>query len=77
MSDKESLKKIPDVPGLVSYRKDSKRLYVNQGSKWESLSTETEVSFTYEMIKDKNRSDLILIKVFVQHATSSNNVRLV
>ncbi|CAB3991977.1 Hypothetical predicted protein, partial [Paramuricea clavata] len=42
VSDKESFDKIPDVPGLLSYRKDDKQLYVNQGSEWQALSTEQE-----------------------------------
>ena len=44
VSDEESFKKIPDVPGLVSYRVDNKKLYVNQGTKWQALSSEQEVS---------------------------------
>jgi hypothetical protein len=44
VSDKESFDKIPDVPGLLSYRKDDKQLYFNQGSNWEALGTEQEVS---------------------------------
>ena len=44
MSDKESFEKIPYVSGLVSYRTDTKKLYVNEGTKWEALSSEQEVS---------------------------------
>ena len=44
VSDDESFKKIPDVLGLVSYRVDNKKLYVNQGTKWQALSSEPEVS---------------------------------
>ncbi len=32
------------MKGLLSYREDNKRLYVNEGSRWNALSTETEVS---------------------------------
>ena len=42
--DQKSFEKIPDVPGLLSYRTDDKQLYVNQGSKWQALSTAQEVS---------------------------------
>jgi hypothetical protein len=42
--DQKSFERIPDVPGLLSYRTDDKQLYVNQGSKWQALSTEQEVS---------------------------------
>ena len=44
MSDKESFEEIPNVRGLVSYRTDNKKLYVNQGTKWQALSSEQEVS---------------------------------
>ena len=49
MSDKKSLEKIPNVPGLLSYRKDDKQLYVNQGSKWQALSKEKEVSEFFQV----------------------------
>ena len=42
-SDKKSLEMIPNVPGLLAYRADKKRLYVNEGSKWKALSNEQEV----------------------------------
>ena len=45
VSDKKSLEKVPNVPGLLSYRTDNKQLYVNQGSKWQELSNESEVSY--------------------------------
>ena len=32
------------MKGLLSYREDNKRLYVNEGSRWNALSAETEVS---------------------------------
>jgi hypothetical protein len=51
VSDKESFEKIPDVPGLLSYRKDDKQLYVNQGSNWQALSTEKEVSLNEEIAR--------------------------
>jgi hypothetical protein len=56
VSDKESFEKIPDVPGLLSYRKDDKQLYVNQGSKWEALSTEQEVSLKLRLHTTINRA---------------------
>ncbi|XP_028393240.1 uncharacterized protein LOC114517654 [Dendronephthya gigantea] len=58
VSDKESLKKIPDVPGLVSYRKDDKQLYFNQGSNWQALSTEKEFQgLKKQMERMKNMID--------------------
>ena len=42
-SDKKSLEMIPNVPGLLAYRADKKRLYVNEGSKWKALNDEQEV----------------------------------
>ena len=44
MPDQKSFERIPDVSDLLSYRTDDKQLYVNQGSKWQALSTEQEVS---------------------------------
>ncbi len=43
VSDKDNFEKIPDVPGLLSYRADNQQLYVNQGSKWQALGKEKEV----------------------------------
>ena len=37
---------IPNVPGLLAYRKYNKHVYVNEGSKWQALGNEEEVSFT-------------------------------
>ncbi|CAB4011397.1 Hypothetical predicted protein [Paramuricea clavata] len=53
VSDKESFDKIPDVPGLLSYRKDDKQLYVNQGSKWQALSTEQELQQLKKQIQSQ------------------------
>ena len=43
VADRKSFKKIPNVPGLLSYRADKKQLYVNNGSKWQPLNNEEEV----------------------------------
>ena len=43
VSDKNTLKNIPAVPGLLSYSQDNKQLYVNNGKQWDALSSETEV----------------------------------
>ncbi|CAB4004689.1 Hypothetical predicted protein [Paramuricea clavata] len=52
VSDKEIFEKIPNVPGLLSYRSDNKQLYVNQGSKWQALGNEKEVQeLKYEQNK--------------------------
>ncbi|CAB4023147.1 Hypothetical predicted protein, partial [Paramuricea clavata] len=55
VSDKESFDKIPDVPGLLSYRKDDKQLYINQGSKWQALSTEQEFEQTKKQIQSQEK----------------------
>ena len=44
VSDKESFEKIPQIPGLLTYREDNKQLYVNKGPGWEALSSEKDVS---------------------------------
>ena len=43
MANKKSLEQIPEVPGLLSYRKDNGELYVNQGSQWQALNNKKEV----------------------------------
>ena len=43
VSDKESFEKIPNVPGLISYREDNQQLYVSQGSQWKALGSEEKV----------------------------------
>jgi hypothetical protein len=49
VSNKESFEKIPNVPGLLSYRADNKHLYVNEGSEWQALSTKEEVSYKIDI----------------------------
>ena len=31
------------MPGLLSYREDNKKLYVNKGNKWDAIGSEKEV----------------------------------
>ena len=45
VADRKAFKKIPNVPGLLSYRADKKQLYVNNGSNWQSLDNEEEVGW--------------------------------
>ena len=58
VSDEESFNRIPDVPGLVSYRSDNKKLYVSQGTKWQALCSEQEVSMycMYDYIEIRCRT---------------------
>ena len=35
------------MPGLLSYREDNKKLYVNEGNKWDAIASEKEVSKSY------------------------------
>ncbi|XP_028402956.1 uncharacterized protein LOC114525736 [Dendronephthya gigantea] len=56
VSDKKSLEKTPNVPGLLSYRKDDKQIYVNQGSKWQALSKKKEVIQLNKALKFETRS---------------------
>jgi hypothetical protein len=32
------------VPGLLSYREDNEKLYVNKGDEWDAIGSEKEVS---------------------------------
>ena len=43
VADKKGMGKLPEVRGLVSYRKDNEKLYVNNGRNWTALSSEQEV----------------------------------
>lgn len=45
MFDKESFEAAPNVPGFLSYRADTEKLYVNNGSEWKSLVNEEEVVY--------------------------------
>ncbi|XP_028393393.1 uncharacterized protein LOC114517773 isoform X1 [Dendronephthya gigantea] len=51
VADKKGFKKIPNVPGLLSYRKDNQQLYVNNGSKWQPLDNEGEVRQLQQEVK--------------------------
>jgi hypothetical protein len=44
VKNKESFKNLPPVPGLLLYREDNEKLYVNKGNKWDEISSEKEVS---------------------------------
>ena len=43
VADRKAFKKIPNVPGLLSYRADNQQLYVSNESEWQSLAYEDEV----------------------------------
>ena len=44
MENKESFDNLPPVPGMLSYREDNKKLYVNKGNKWDAIGSEKEVT---------------------------------
>ena len=33
------------MPGLLSYREDNEKLYVNNGNRWDEIGSEKEVAF--------------------------------
>ncbi|XP_028392647.1 uncharacterized protein LOC114517187 [Dendronephthya gigantea] len=37
VNDRESLKNLPAIPGLISFRKDNKKLYVNKENEWSEI----------------------------------------
>ena len=62
MKDEESFVKIPSVPGLLTYREDDKKLYVNKGPQWEALSSEKTVLDLVSGVRrssEKTISDLV------------------
>ena len=48
--DKKGFKKLPSVPGLLSYRKDNDVLYINNGSQWDGLSKKKEVCILFYIV---------------------------
>ena len=53
VKNKAGLQKVPPVSGLLTYRKDNEELYVNNGSQWNALSNEKEVSiFLFRTFSD-------------------------
>lgn len=43
----DDLKDLPSIQGLLSYSKDVDKLYLSNGSKWDAISTETEVDIYF------------------------------
>ena len=41
--DSEIAKKVPSVPGLITYRKDNKELYVRSNKTWKVIAMEKKV----------------------------------
>ena len=41
--DNAAAKKVPEIPGLLEYRKDQKKLYVRANKTWNLLTQEKEV----------------------------------
>ena len=41
--DSEIAKKVPSVPGLITYRKDNKELYVRSNKTWKVIALEKKV----------------------------------
>ena len=45
VANNRSMKKLPKVEGLLSYRSDDRKLYLNENSNWEALATQKDVSY--------------------------------
>ena len=43
MKDQESFDKLPPVPGVLSFREDNDKLYVNGRNGWEAVVNKNEV----------------------------------
>ena len=43
--EQTSFENLPPVLGMLSYREDNKKLYVNKGNEWDAIGSEKEVSF--------------------------------
>jgi hypothetical protein len=43
VKNKESFNNLPPVPGMLSYREDNEKLYVNKGNEWDEIGSEKEV----------------------------------
>ncbi|XP_028393389.1 uncharacterized protein LOC114517771 [Dendronephthya gigantea] len=53
VADEDSLEKILNVPGLLSYREDNQQLYVNNGSEWQSLAYEDEIRKLQQEVRNQ------------------------
>ena len=47
VKNKESFDNLPLVPGLLSYREDNEKLYVNNGNRWDEIGSEKEVHVAF------------------------------
>ena len=45
VKNKQSFENLPPVLGMLSYREDNKKLYVNKGNEWDAIGSEKEVNF--------------------------------
>ncbi len=44
--DSAAAQKVPAVPGLLEYRKDTKKLYVRSNETWNAIGEENKVTLT-------------------------------
>ena len=51
VKNKQSLENLPPMSGMLSYREDNKKLYVNTGNEWDVIGSEKEVSFDVCLFK--------------------------
>ena len=51
VKNKEGFNKLPPLPGMLSYREDNEKLYVNKGDKWDEIGSEKEVSCTAGLVE--------------------------
>ncbi|XP_028392894.1 uncharacterized protein LOC114517393 [Dendronephthya gigantea] len=59
VKDKKSLHNLPPIPGLISFREDNDKLYVNRGERWDEIGSEktvenlkTKISLQNEQIQN-------------------------
>ncbi|XP_028392188.1 uncharacterized protein LOC114516806 [Dendronephthya gigantea] len=50
VENKESFDNLPSVPGMISYREDNEKLYVNKGNKWSAIGSENELNSKFGII---------------------------
>ena len=72
VSKREHLNRIPSVPGFLSYCKENKEVFVNDGNQWNSLAHKTQVltqnNFQYLDISYKTqRNQLLILNQWILH----------
>jgi hypothetical protein len=52
-SSNVTAKKVPEIPGLLEYRQDQKKLYLRANKTWNLLAREKEVTIIFIYLKVK------------------------